>query len=533
MRLYTVHIVIAVFLVTVFSYAAFNQAAGFLPVTGNAYYNTLLFFLFAAACCLFYLYTAYKKVKPAAKVLDAISDDFTTVYIVNLHKDTVKVVQTTKFFEGLLDEAEYVFSAAQQKYLEGYVKDEHRNRYMFFTDMGFVHEQLEKGVTPEITYEKKDGNWITLRVYKTRGYTSENAETVWIYYKATEKARLAQKYKHERPYLLKLSLSIRSGKYIVTSFSESFDALINNKRGDYKDCFERLLDLIIFDDEKRAMRIALSYDSLKKQIESGNFSTRTYQFHLFFFFETIFVECSIFFIQMDRDVLVTFTLRDITSEDKEKEALNKIIMEQARRLKEDYLFMLDAINAAVEFRDYRSAAHERRIRMNTMLILKELMRKYPKYNLTDEEIQVITMASIMHDVGKIAMPDAILLKAGQLTDEEFEIMKQHTVKGCEMLEKIRFMRMNENFDYYYNICRWHHERYDGSGYPDGLKCDEIPIYVQAVAVADCFDALISDRPYKKAYNPKMSKKMIMEGKCGTFNPDIMDCLKDVELDATI
>ena len=229
--------------------------------------------------------------------------------------------------------------------------------------------------------------------------------------------------------------------------------------------------------------------------------------------------------------LNTDEVRSNFSEIRVHEELNKIIFEQAKQLKEDYLYMLDALNAAVELRDNESAAHEKRIKINTELILKELNKSYPVYNLADEEIEIVSIASVMHDVGKIAIPDAILLKPGRLTPEEFDVMKQHTVKGCEMLDKIQFMRKNENFEYYYNICRWHHEKYDGMGYPDGLKGNEIPIYVQAVAVADCFDALTSDRPYKKAYPLKTAKKMIIEGECGKFNPDIIECFRKVNLKA--
>lgn len=131
------------------------------------------------------------------------------------------------------------------------------------------------------------------------------------------------------------------------------------------------------------------------------------------------------------------------------------------------------------------------------------------------------MASAMHDVGKIAIPDYILNKPGKLTAEEFEIMKLHTVRGCEILENVEILKNSDSFVYYHDICRWHHEKWDGHGYPDGLKGDEIPIWAQVVALADCYDALVSERIYKPAYSHEKALEMIQAGECGQFNPALL------------
>lgn len=185
--------------------------------------------------------------------------------------------------------------------------------------------------------------------------------------------------------------------------------------------------------------------------------------------------------------------------------------------------MLDILNMVIEYRDVESGKHIRRIQNFTAVLLHILAEKYPKYHLDEEKIALITSASSMHDIGKIAIPDSILLKPGRLTPEEFQIMKQHTVKGCEILEQIDSVEKNDYYKYCYDICRYHHEKYDGLGYPDGLAGDEIPIWAQVVAIADCYDALTSKRSYKDAFSHEEAVEMIRDGACGTFSDEILDC----------
>ena len=185
--------------------------------------------------------------------------------------------------------------------------------------------------------------------------------------------------------------------------------------------------------------------------------------------------------------------------------------------------MLDILSMVIEYRDVESGKHIRRIQKFTEVLLNTLANKYPKYHLDEEKIALITSASSMHDIGKIAIPDSILLKPARLTPEEFQIMKQHTVKGCEILEQIDSVEKNDYYKYCYDICRYHHEKYDGLGYPDGLAGDEIPIWAQVVAIADCYDALTSKRSYKDAFSHEKAVEMIRDGACGTFSDEILDC----------
>ena len=195
--------------------------------------------------------------------------------------------------------------------------------------------------------------------------------------------------------------------------------------------------------------------------------------------------------------------------------------EQLRKSKEtlekNNEFLVNALSSVVEFRNLESGEHIKRVKTFTRILLNYLFEYFPEYGLTKEQIDLIVNASALHDIGKIAIPDSILLKPGKLTKEEFEEMKKHTVYGCELLEKFR-QEDSEFYRYCYDICRYHHERYDGHGYPDGLKGDEIPIWAQVVSVADVYDALVSPRVYKMPYEVNEAYRIIMEGECGIFSP---------------
>lgn len=201
---------------------------------------------------------------------------------------------------------------------------------------------------------------------------------------------------------------------------------------------------------------------------------------------------------------------------------------QSQKLKENNEFVIDTLSTVVEFRSLESGQHIHRIRHFTKTLLEYVAIYDKSYNLTPRIIEIISSASAMHDIGKIAIPDSILLKPGRLTDEEFDIMKTHTTKGCEILDSIGHMQDKEYFQYSYNICRHHHERWDGKGYPDGLKEDEIPVCAQVVSIADVYDALVSERVYKRAYTPDEAIHMILNGECGTFSPKLIECFKHAE-----
>ncbi len=203
----------------------------------------------------------------------------------------------------------------------------------------------------------------------------------------------------------------------------------------------------------------------------------------------------------------------------------KAIREQEREIRETNEFMIDALSSVVESRSAETGGHTKRIKYYTKIMLQCLKDHFPQYGLTSAQVDAIARASVLHDIGKIGIPDAILLKPGRLTAEEFETMKSHTIIGCDILEKFYRDQTTEFYRYCYDICRYHHERWDGRGYPDHLAGDEIPVSAQIVAVADVYDALVSPRVYKSSFTNIKAFDMIMNGECGQFSPDILKCFE--------
>ena len=205
-----------------------------------------------------------------------------------------------------------------------------------------------------------------------------------------------------------------------------------------------------------------------------------------------------------------------------RDNLEALVEEKANQLKLINESMVTSLANIIEFRDCESGEHVKRISGLTKILMGDIVQNYPEYYMTQEEIEKISTASILHDVGKIAIPDSILNKPGRLTKEEFDVMKLHTVKGCEILTNIPHVLDKDTFKYSYDICRHHHERWDGKGYPDGIKGEEISIWSQAVAIVDVYDALISPRVYKAPFEHSVAVNMIHNGECGSFNPKVVE-----------
>ena len=193
----------------------------------------------------------------------------------------------------------------------------------------------------------------------------------------------------------------------------------------------------------------------------------------------------------------------------------------------DYM-IIDVLSTVLEFRAHDSGGHVQRIRLLTCLLLEQVQKLWPRYHLTDKIVRQVGLAAMLHDAGKIAVPDSILEKPGPLTAHEYEQAKQHTTIGTRMLKSIGFFDNLPGSNFYYDVCRWHHERWDGSGYPDGLTGEETPIWAQAVGLADCYDTLVNRRVYKPAYSHPEVVQMILRGDCGRFNPVLLEIFQNKE-----
>lgn len=189
--------------------------------------------------------------------------------------------------------------------------------------------------------------------------------------------------------------------------------------------------------------------------------------------------------------------------------------------------VIDILGTMVEYRNFESGEHVKRVKKYTKILADKVMERYIEYQLDKHKVEMIVSASALHDIGKIAISDAILLKPGKLTVEEFEIMKTHTIKGTEILNNIHDVWDDEYEKIVKEICHYHHERYDGNGYPDRLMGDMIPISAQIVAIADVYDSLTHERIYKKAIDKQTAFDMIMNDECGVFSAKIKDCLANV------
>ena len=206
--------------------------------------------------------------------------------------------------------------------------------------------------------------------------------------------------------------------------------------------------------------------------------------------------------------------------------LTRLVTDQVYEKEHNGVLMISILSHVVEFRNSESGQHVLHIRTLTGLLLRQLAQKTDRYQLDESDISLISTASALHDIGKIMIPEEILNKPGRLTEEEYAAIKTHTTEGARILKGLAIGQDEPLVKVAHAICRWHHERWDGGGYPDRLKGDEIPIAAQVVALADVYDALTSERCYKQSYSHEKAVDMILHGECGSFNPLLMECLKE-------
>lgn len=218
-------------------------------------------------------------------------------------------------------------------------------------------------------------------------------------------------------------------------------------------------------------------------------------------------------------------------ETRQRENLEKVINQNTKELYETTLKLkktneeiVELLGDTVEMRDKESGYHIQRVKTFSYILAQQVMKDCPEYGLTMEDVEIISSVSALHDVGKIMIPDSILLKPGAFTDEEFEIMKTHCVKGVEILKRAPKLWGEKYISTAMDICHYHHEKWDGKGYPEGISGDDIPISAQIVSVADVYDALAFERVYKGAYKPQKALEMIKNGECGAFSEKLLRCL---------
>lgn len=229
----------------------------------------------------------------------------------------------------------------------------------------------------------------------------------------------------------------------------------------------------------------------------------------------------------DAKIVYQRVLNTIKLYAKQRRLIN-LITDQVYEKEKNNKMMIGILSQIVEFRNSDSGMHVRNISTLTGMLLEKIVQKTDKYYLSWSERFYITNGSVLHDIGKIGIPEEILNKPGKFTKEEYEIMKEHTVIGEKMLKNLELYQDEPLVKTACEIVRWHHERYDGKGYPDGLKGDKIPISAQIVSIADVYDELVSERVYKKAFSHEKAMEMILNGECGAFNPLLLECLVEIQ-----
>ena len=213
-----------------------------------------------------------------------------------------------------------------------------------------------------------------------------------------------------------------------------------------------------------------------------------------------------------------------------QDQLEQLVRERTRRLALTQAVTIESLATLAEYRDPETGGHIKRTQ-NYVKVLAKQLKQHPRFrdDLNDDVIELLYMSAPLHDLGKIAVPDHILQKAGKLTDEEFEEMKKHTNYGHDALRITEQKLGQDSFlRYAREIAYTHQEKWDGSGYPTGLKGDEIPISGRLMALADVYDALISKRVYKPPFPHEKAVEIIVEGKGKHFDPDIVDAFIELE-----
>ncbi len=223
-------------------------------------------------------------------------------------------------------------------------------------------------------------------------------------------------------------------------------------------------------------------------------------------------------------VQLEVTIKNQNEKLRKQNAMLKVLVDKQRHMKE---VLIESLSNIVEFRNLESEQHIKRTREFTVCLGTSVMKLYPEYELTGEKIDTIGWASSLHDIGKIVIPDSIILKAGKLSKDEYEVIKSHTTKGAEIIEKVIRIDDEEFCSYAYDIARHHHEKYDGNGYPDSLKGEAISIAAQIVSLVDVYDALTSRRVYKAAYDTDKAFQMIVSGQSGVFSPKLLKAFTEV------
>lgn len=484
--------------------------------------------------------------KEAQKIVNGLSNDFALILVVNPADDSESIYRVEKKYTDELEGWDdcHDFNERMRLFMHQFVHRDDREHFRFATHKDVILTNLEK--SPAYLVDFRHDNHGRVEYWQVK-FTIGSTDPVKLvagfhnidgdYRARQEREKLAEDSAKQATfaklfvdaYLAAFYIDIRTGEYVSYKTDEKFDSKYESI-SDYETAITEFINNEVYEDDRPLMfkQTRLSYikDKLKtsegfslifRDIKKG-YPSYTQMRVLRGFDDNYFGQAFIdvndeYATEKDHQEKLALLVSERTSELEEKNrALN--------RMRDD---IIDIMADIVENRDSDSGEHIQRVKGFTFILGKRVMKDLPEYGLTDRRIRLMTLAASLHDVGKIAIPDAILLKPGKLTFEEFEIMKAHTLRGADIIEKMKGTWNKEMLKMAVNIAKSHHEKWDGHGYPEGLVGDAIPIEAQIVSIADIFDALTTKRCYKDAYDYDAAVSMIMNGECGAFSDKLLAC----------
>ncbi len=496
-------------------------------------------------------------------VIGILARDYSSVYKVNLVTEEVEVYRMEEKGEGKYADLLRMgnkFTEVFNEYVRENVFEDDKQKMYDEVSLAVVRKKLKLRQSYAIRFRKVDKDGTEPRYYEMRVSSADSDNLGKLSDVIVGFVDCNAEILHEVEYTKSLEKTLKSDA-VITGLAGDFDwvayapvsedsdadMITHYRVGDlFKAKFDRfeeernfhvLLEqlataFVIEDDRKRFLKETKKAYIIKHLIKDSiyfvNFRIKVYDAILYYQFKFV---ADVADGKMYGFIIGFHSVDDELRKEKEQqEKLEQMVYERTIQLEEKNQSLnrmnndiIELMGNVVEGRDAESGEHVKRVKGFTNILAIQVMTDLPEYGLTPEKVDIITSASALHDVGKITIPDNILLKPGRLNDEEFKMMQRHTVNGCKLLESMPADWGKQYLQTSLDICRHHHEKYDGRGYPDKLSGDDIPISAQIVSIADCYDALVSKRVYKDAYSCEQAFNMICNGECGVFSPKLLAC----------
>lgn len=478
-------------------------------------------------------------------------NDYFALYLVDIDSGYLKIIKDSPFFpKGEAGEM-VPYSEAILQFANA-LDGEASKFFVALSDIEFVKNTLKKEDKKTYSYQSSlaGGNrWVTLTSYVIRRDKSGDAAAFTLAFSLTDSLEVRNLELKKKLHLHNEIFDIVGTAFLLLNFvnlnenrfmivknyeDETYKRIVDETKP-YTDSISGWIEEMVHPEDRDKIRRVSDIDFLKdkfKQIGSISEIVRVKSGDEYRYFEVCFARTDSYTSTSEVVVYCVDRNDDTIEKIRQKNEIEVIVAQRTSALKEANTALnllsdrvLEFIGDLVESRSEESGQHIRRVKGYTRILAEKVMENLPEYGLTEDAVKMISHASALHDIGKIAIPDGVLLKKGRLTSEEFEIMKSHSERGADIVMKMEDIWDNSYISLARDICYFHHEKWDGKGYPKGLKGDEIPISAQIVSVADIYDALTTERCYKDAFPKDVAFNMILNGECGAFSDKLIRCFK--------